>query len=110
MSISFLSLALLAISLATNLTVEALKKLLDETAVSYSSNFLAVAVSAVLSCAASAGYLILNGIPIDLKIGVQIVLLVYLSFLVATLGYDKVIQMITQIQISKARNKGDGTK
>lgn len=105
MPVTFLSMALLAISLATNLTVEGIKKLLDETAVSYSSNVLAVIVSMVLSCAASVGYLILNGVVFDLKIGVQIILLVYLSFLVATVGYDKVVQMITQVQISKARNK-----
>ena len=97
MPIAFLSTALLIVSLATNLTVEAIKKVLNGTSVKYSSNLLAVIVSIVLACAVSAGYLILNGIPFDLTIGVQVVALIYLSFLTATLGYDKIIQMLGQI-------------
>lgn len=98
MSITFLMTALLIVSLVTNLTVEGIKKLLDEATVKYSSNLLAVVVSIVIACAVSAGYLILNSIPFDLKVGVQIVVLIYLSFLVSTVGYDKVMQMFTQIK------------
>ena len=97
MPIAFLSTALLIVSLATNLTVEAIKKVLNGTSVKYSSILLAVIVAIVLACAVSAGYLILNGIPFDLTIGVQVVALIYLSFLTATLGYDKIIQMLGQI-------------
>lgn len=97
MPIAFLSTALLIVSLATNLTVEAIKKVLNGTSVKYSSNLLAVIVSIVLACAVSAGYLILNGIPFDLTVGVQVIALIYLSFLVSTVGYDKVLQMLSQI-------------
>lgn len=101
MSITFLTTALLIVSLVTNLTVEGIKKLLDESGKQYSSNLLAVIVSVVLACAVSAGYMILNGVPFDAKIGVQIIALIYLSFLVATNGYDKIIQMLIQIKGDK---------
>ena len=97
MPIEFLTAALLAVSLLTNATVEALKKLFSETQIKYSSNLLAVIVSIIMSCAISAGYMILNGVPFTIQIGVQIVILTYLSFLVATIGYDKIVQMLTQI-------------
>lgn len=97
MPISFLTTALLIVSLATNLTVEALKKLLDGTSVKYSSNLLAVIVAIILALAISVGYMILEGIVFNLVVGVQIVALVYLSFLVSTVGYDKVMQMFSQI-------------
>lgn len=97
MPIEFLTAALLAVSLLTNATVEALKKLFSETQINYSSNLLAVIVSIIMSCAISAGYMILNGVPFSIQIGVQIVILTYLSFLVATIGYDKIVQMLAQI-------------
>lgn len=97
MPISFLTAALLAVSLLTNATVEALKKLLSDAGVKYSSNLLAIICAIAISCAISAGYMILNGVAFDLKVGVQIVALVYLSFLVATNGYDKIVQMLNQI-------------
>lgn len=97
MPISFLTTALLIVSVVTNLTVEGIKKLLDETGMKYSSNLLAVVVSVVIACAISAGYMIMNSIVLDLKVGVQIVGLIYMSFLVSTVGYDKVMQMFGQI-------------
>lgn len=98
MSMAFLSTALLIVSLVTNLTVEGIKKIFEGTTVKYSSNLLAVIVAVVIACAVSAGYMIMNGIVLDLKVGVQIVILIYLSFLVSTLGYDKVVQMLNQIK------------
>ena len=98
MQVSFLSTALLIVSLVTNLTVEGIKKLLDEASVKYSSNLLAVIVAIVVSGAVSAIYLIMNDIAFTLKIGVQIVVIMYLGFLISTVGYDKIIQMIGQIK------------
>lgn len=101
MQVSFLSTALLIVSLVTNLTVEGIKKLLDEASVKYSSNLLAVIVAIVVSGAVSAIYLIMNDIAFTLKIGVQIVVIMYLGFLISTVGYDKIIQMIGQIKSSE---------
>lgn len=97
MSMNFLIPALLIVSVATNLTVEGIKKLLDKSSAEYSSNLLAVIVAIIISVGVCTGYMIMNDIALTLKVGVQVVLLMYLSFLVATVGYDKVIQMINQI-------------
>lgn len=93
--------ALLAVSLLTNLTVEGIKKLLDGTNAKYSSNVLAAILSTILSGAVCAIYLIMNDIGFSVKIGVEIVVLMYLGFLVATVGYDKVIQTLKQLQTNK---------
>ncbi len=98
MPISFLTAALLGVSLLTNLTVEGIKKLLENTNIKYSSNLLAVVVAILVTIGVSIVYLIMNDVAFTLKIGVEIVVLMYLSFLVSTVGYDKVIQMITQMK------------
>ena len=101
MPISFMTTGLLIVSLLTNLTVEAIKKLLDSTNKTYSSNILAAVLSMVISSAVCVIYLIMNDVVFSLKIGVEVVVLMYLGFLVSTVGYDKVVQTIKQIQISK---------
>ena len=101
MPISFMTTALLAVSLLTNLTVEGIKKLLDGTNAKYSSSVLAAILSTILSGAVCAIYLIMNDIGFSVKIGVEIVVLMYLGFLVATVGYDKVIQTLKQLQANK---------
>ena len=101
MPISFMTTALLAVSLLTNLTVEGIKKLLEGTNAKYSSNILAAILSAILSGAVCVIYLIMNDIGFSVKIGVEIVVLMYLSFLVSTVGYDKVIQTLKQLQVNK---------
>ena len=93
--------ALLAVSLLTNLTVEGIKKLLDGTNTKYSSNILAAILSTILSGAVCAIYLIMNDIGFSVKIGVEIVVLMYLGFLVSTVGYDKVMQTLKQLQTNK---------
>ena len=101
MPISFMTTALLAVSLLTNLTVEGIKKLLDGTNAKYSSNVLAAILSTILSGAVCAIYLIMNDIGFSVKIGVEIVVLMYLGFLVSTVGYDKVMQTLKQLQTNK---------
>ena len=104
MPISFMMTALLAVSLFTNLTVEGIKKLLDGTTAKYSSNILAAVMSALIAIAVSVVYMIMGDIVFTVKIGVEIVVLVYLSFLTSTVGYDKIIQAIKQIQSNKQAN------
>lgn len=101
MPISFMTTGLLIVSLLTNLTVEGIKKLLDSTNKTYSSNILAAVLSTVIASAVCVIYLIMNDVVFSLKIGVEVVILIYLGFLVSTVGYDKVIQTIKQIQTSK---------
>ena len=101
MTISFMTSALLAVSLLTNLTVEGIKKLLDESNVKYSSNVLAAIFSTILSGAVCAVYLIMNDVAFSVKIGVEIAVIMYLGFLISTVGYDKVVQMWKQLKDAK---------
>ena len=104
MPISFLTSALLVVSLTTNLTVEAIKKILEEKKVKYSSNVLAALLSIVIACAICGIYIVMTDTIFTIKIAIEILILMYLAFLISTVGYDKVIQMIKQIQ----NVKGDG--
>lgn len=97
MNATFLITALTGISVLTSLTVQALKKLLDEAGKQYSSNVLAVVVSVALTVLVSIGYIIYTDIAITAQIIITIISLMFLSFLAATVGYDKVIQMIKQL-------------
>lgn len=101
MPVTFLTTALLIVSVVTNLTVEGIKKLLEGTNAKYSSNVLAAIISVVMAFAVSVIYLIMNDVAFTLKIGVEIAILMYLGFLVSTVGYDKVIQTIKQVNDSK---------
>ena len=98
MPISFLTTALMIVSVLTTLTVEGIKKLLNGVNVKYSSNILAAILSVIISCAISVIYVVMTDTVFTLKIGVEVVILMYLGFLTSTVGYDKVVQMIKQIQ------------
>lgn len=98
MSISFLTTALLIVSVITNLTVEGIKKTLKGTKVKYSSNILAAIISILVACAVSVIHLIMTDTVFTMKIGVEIIVLMYLGFLVSTVGYDKVFRILKQIQ------------
>ena len=97
MNSGFLLSALAVIAVLTSLTVEGIKKILDEKKVKYSSNVLAVIVSFVLTVAGSALYIIFYGIAVSPQVLVTIISLAYLSFLSATTGFDKVKQLLKQI-------------
>lgn len=101
MPISFLTTALMIVSVITNLTIEGIKKLLDGTKMKYSSNVLVAILSVVISCVVCVIYIIMTDIAFTTKIGIEIAMLMYLGFLVSTVGYDKVVQMIQQIHITK---------
>ena len=101
MPISFLTTALMIVSVLTTLTVEGIKKLLNGVNVKYSSNILAAILSVIISCAISVIYVVMTDTVFTLKIGVEVVILMYLGFLTSTVCYDKVVQMIKQIQAVK---------
>ena len=101
MPISFLTTALMIVSVVTNLTVEGIKTLLKGTNAKYSSNVLAAILSVVITCAICVIYLVMTDTAFTVKIGIEIGVLMYLGFLVSTIGYDKVIQMIRQIHTAR---------
>lgn len=97
MNSGFLISALAGISVLTSLTVQALKKIFDEKQINYSSNLLAIITSVVLTIAVSIGYIIYMSIAVTPQIIITILALIFLSFLSATVGYDKVVQMLKQL-------------
>lgn len=98
MPIYLLTTFLLIVTSVTNVTVEGLKKILDDLDVKYSSNLLAAVTSTILSITIGIMYMITNDISFTMKVGVDIIVLTYLGFLTSTLGYDKIVQMIDQIR------------
>ena len=101
MTLVFPAATLLLISIVTNLTVESVKKLLNRNDAAYSSNILAVSVSVIVAIVICSVYLVMNDIAFSTKIGVEMFVMTYLSFLTATVGYDKVMQTIEQIKTTK---------
>ena len=90
----FLIEALALISALTGLTVEGLKKLLDERGKQYKSTALAVYTAFTITVIGSILYIIYNAIPVTPQIIVVIIAMAFLSFLCATVGYDKVVKVI----------------
>ena len=107
MSLEFLGTALLAISIVTSLTVEGIKKIFDACKKNCPSNLVAIIGSVFITVIASVVYVVLKNIPFSFLLVVEIVALVFLSFLVATLGYDKVMQMLKQFIPNKTDDKTD---
>lgn len=90
--------ALTAISVLTSLCTEGIKKILDERKKKYSSIILAVEVSAGITLIGSIMYIVYNSIPVTPQVIVSVVALIFLSFLLATVGYDTVIKAMKQIK------------
>ena len=89
---------LLLVSVLTGLFTEAIKGWLSERGKKFYCNALAGYVAAGLSVMVSAGYLIITETAFNLKMAVYLIALVLLSWLAAMVGYDKVIQSITQFK------------
>lgn len=93
-----LLLTLVAASVFTSLFTEAVKIVLDEIGINYSSNILAGIVAVVVMVALCAGGCAMLDIVINIKVIVTAVGLTLLSWLGAMVGYDKVLQAIKQIR------------
>ncbi|WP_253292389.1 aminopeptidase [Blautia sp. MSJ-9] len=98
MNLETFLLLLMIVSVLTGLVTEGIKKLLDEGEKVYHPTLLAGVIAVVLSVAVGAGYIILTEAAINGKMAVILIALVLLSWLSATVGYDKVIQSIGQIK------------
>ena len=87
-------LLLMIVSVLTGLVTEGIKKLLDEAKKPYRSNLLAGVVAVILSIAVDLTETLMNE-----KMAVILIALVLLSWLCAMVGYDKVIQAISQFKV-----------
>lgn len=99
---------LLACSILTSLTVEGIKKMVDDFKVKYSANIVTAIVAVVLAVAMSVGYYLYMGLTFDTVFVLMLVSLVFLSWLCAMVGYDKVMQCIGQLVKAKALKEGEG--
>ncbi len=97
MSGEFLLKALALISGLTTLTVEAIKKLLNDKQIQYSSNLLAAIVAVILTLCVSVAYVLYFAVPLSAQVIISVIALIYLSFLCATIGFDKIKQLIEQM-------------
>lgn len=97
-------LGLLITSTITGLTTEATKKVLTEFKKQYYANTLAGIVALVVSLAIGIGYILLAGIGFNTQTTVYLIALVFMSWLCAMIGYDKVVQAISQF---KTNGKSD---
>ena len=89
---------LMATSVLTGLFTEATKSVLDVLGLKFpSSNVLAGIVAVVLSVLVSVAFSVLYDIPATEKVTVCYAALALLSWLSAMVGYDKVVQALTQI-------------
>lgn len=98
MSLELFLTALLVVSIFTGLFTQGLKILLDEAGWKYKANLLAGAVAIVLAVFVGIAYQILAEAAITDKMMVYLIALVLLSWLSAMVGYDKVVQAISQIR------------
>ena len=105
MDIEHFLMLLIGVSVFTALVTEAIKKIMDEAGKVYKSNILAGAVSVVLSVLAGAAYMVMTEAQINVKMAVILIALVLLSWLCAMVGYDKVMQAISQIKVAKIKKK-----
>lgn len=98
MTLTTFLLLLLIVSTLTGLTVEGIKVLLDEQGKKYKSNMLAGIVSVGLSFVIGIAYCIMTATVLNTIIAVYLIALVFLSWLCAMVGYDKVVQAISQFK------------
>lgn len=83
---------LMIVSTLTSLTTEAVKKILVEHNIKYRSNTLVGIVAAVLSAAIGISYVVVANAGFTPQVIVCLIALVFMSWLCAMVGYDKVIE------------------
>lgn len=96
--LQFFTTGLLLISATIGLVTEVVKKILDELNKTYRSNILAGVVALAVSSAACVGIVLYTDTVFTTPLIVEIVTFVFASWLCAMVGYDKVIQTITQFK------------
>ena len=94
-------LGLMITSTLTGLVTEAVKKIMVEHKKTYYANTLAGVVSVFVSGGISIGYILITEIGFTTQTIVYCIALLFLSWLCAMVGYDKVIQAISQFKTTR---------
>lgn len=98
MTVEKMLILLTILSAATSLLTEAVKKFLDSLKVKYASNIIVLIVSIIIGGAGTVVFYMVNGIPWTALNIVCVFIMIVLNWLGSMLGYDKIIQAITQIK------------
>ena len=98
MNLEVFLLMLLIVSVLTGLFTEGIKNWMKERDKTYYPNALAGYVAVALSVWVGAAYVIITNAALNAHMAVYLIALVLLSWLAAMVGYDKVIQAITQFK------------
>lgn len=98
MNLSIFMFLLLVVASLTGLFTEAIKKQLDEYNKNYHSNMLAGMVSVGVGVFLCIGYIIYSGLSITPMLIVSCIALIILGWLAAMVGYDKVVQTLSQLK------------
>lgn len=98
MNITLFITLLTTFSAITSIATECCKKLLDELKIVYASNILAFIVACVVGIGGTAIYYILGSIEFNLINIVCMILMGLATSVGAMVGYDKVVQTITQLK------------
>ena len=88
---------LTAFSAITSLCTEACKKILDGANIKYASNILVFIIACVIGIGGTGVYYVFGGICFDAINVICMILMGIASAIGATVGYDKVIQTISQL-------------
>ena len=96
-SIEIFLIGLMLVSTFTGLVTEAVKKIMDERNAVYRANTIAGIVAAILSAGIGICYTVFSGIGFSGEVIVCIVSLVFMGWLCAMVGYDKVIGLFKDI-------------
>lgn len=100
-------LGLLITSTLTGLVTEAVKKILVENNAKVQANTIAGIAAVILSTAISVGYVLISGNEFTSSIIICLIAQVFMSWLCAMIGYDKVIQAISQFKVNKCEEIKD---
>lgn len=92
---------LLIVSTLTGLATEAVKKIANEYNRVYKANTLAGVVALVISTITGIGYIIFTGSAFTSQIVVCLIAMIFMSWLCAMIGYDKVVQAISQFKTNR---------
>ena len=98
LSLEVFLLGLLITSTLTSLVTEAVKKIMTEYDKTYRANTLVGIVALLLSVAIGCGYIVLAGLEFTSAVIICLIAQVFMSWLCAMVGYDKVIQAIGQFK------------
>ena len=101
MTITLFITLLTAFSTVTSLLTQGVKKILDEKKIAYASNMLVVIIACIVGIGGTAACYILTSVEFDIANTTCMVLMGLATSLGAMTGYDKIVQLIGQLNFGK---------